>query len=96
MNLVKFPFYLQVFPPTDTFIPFKSKLSFDFLGISETLVKLNRNFLNPTYMPGYNIENTRTEFTDGRTLLYIKQGIIVLGLESTFVEVLEPGMSKII
>ena len=47
-------------------------------------------------MPGYNIGNTQTEFTDGGTLLYIKQGIIVLGLESTFVEVLEPGMSKII
>ena len=56
-------------------------------------------------MPGYNIEHTPTESSNGRTLLYIKQGINYKlqkdlqiykskKLESTFVEVLEPGMSK--
>ena len=83
----------------------ENKLNFDFLGISETCLKLNRNSLNPTSIPGYNIEHTPTESSNGGTLLYIKQGInykLRKGLhiykskelESTFVEVLEPGMSK--
>ena len=56
-------------------------------------------------MPGYNIEHTPTESSNGGTLLYIKHGINYKlrndlqiykskELESTFVEVLEPGMSK--
>ena len=83
----------------------ENKLNFDFLGISETRLKLNRNSLNPISMPGYNIEHTPTESSNGGTLLYIKQGINYKlrkdlqiykskELESTFVEVLEPGMSK--
>ena len=36
----------------------ENKLNFDFLGISETCLKLNRNSLNPISMPGYNIEHT--------------------------------------
>ena len=56
-------------------------------------------------MPGYNIEHAPTEFSNGGTLLYIKQGINYKlrkdlqiykskELESTFIEVFEPGMSK--
>ena len=56
-------------------------------------------------MPGYNIEHTATESSNYGTLLYIKQGINYKlrkdlqvykskELESTFVEVLETGMSK--
>ena len=54
-------------------------------------------------MPGYNIEHTATESSNDGTLLYIKQGINYKlrkdlqiykskELESTFIEVLEPGM----
>ena len=39
----------------------ENKLNLDFLGISETRLKLNRNSLNPISMPGYNIEHTPTE-----------------------------------
>ena len=53
----------------------ENKLNFDFLGISETRLKLNRNSLNPISMPGYNIKHTPTESSNGGTLLYIKQGI---------------------
>ena len=56
-------------------------------------------------MPGYNIEHTPTESSNGGTLLYIKQGINYKlrkdlqiykskELESTFIEVLEPGMPR--
>ena len=56
-------------------------------------------------MLGYNIEHTPNESSNGVTLLYIKQGINyklrkdlqiykAKELESTFVEVLESGMSK--
>ena len=53
----------------------KNKLNFDFLGISETHIKLNRNSLNPIYMPGYNIKHTPTESSNGGTLIYMKPGI---------------------
>ena len=80
----------------------ENKLNFDFLGTSETRVKLNRNYLNPTSMPGYKVEHKTTEYSNGGTLLYVKQGIKYKSrkdlqtykskeLESTFVEVLEPG-----
>ena len=83
----------------------ENKLNFDFLGIFETRLKLNRNSLNSISVPGYNIEYTTTESGNGRTLLYIKQGINYKlrkelqiykskELESIFVEVLERGMSK--
>ena len=56
-------------------------------------------------MPGYNIEHTATESSNDGTLLYIKQGINYKlrkdlqiykskELESTFIEVLEPGMPR--
>ena len=56
-------------------------------------------------MPGYNIEHTPTDSSNGGTLLYIKQGINYKlrndlqiykskELKSTFIEVLEPGMQK--
>ena len=38
----------------------ENKLNLDFLGITETHLKLNRNYLNPISMPGYNIEHTPT------------------------------------
>ena len=83
----------------------ENKLNFDFLGISETRLKLRRNSLHPISMPGYNIEHTPTETINGGTLFYIKQGINYKlrkdlqiykskELESTFVEMLEPGMPK--
>ena len=83
----------------------ENKLNFDFLGISETRLKLNRNSLNPISMPVYNIEHTPIKFSNDGTLLYIKQRInYKLGkdlqiykskeLESTFGEVLEPGMPR--
>ena len=53
----------------------ESKLNYDFLGIFETRVKLNRNSLNPISISGYNIEHTPTESSHGGTLLYIKQEI---------------------
>ena len=56
-------------------------------------------------MPGYNIEYTPTESSNGGTLLYIKQGINYKlrkdlqmykskELEPMFIEVLEPGISR--
>ena len=83
----------------------ENKLNFDFLGISETRLKLNRNSLNPISMPGCNIEHTPIESSNGGTLLYIKQGINNKSrkdlqiykskeLESTYVEVLEPGKPR--
>ena len=83
----------------------ENKLNFDFLGISETRLKLRRNSLHPISMPGYNTEHTPTESSNGGPLFYIKQGINYKlrkdlqiykskELESTFVEMLEPGMSK--
>ena len=83
----------------------ENKLNFNFLGINETRLKLNRNSLNPIFMPEYNIEHTTTESSNGGTLLYIKQGINYKlqkdlqickskELESTFVEVMESRMSK--
>ena len=85
----------------------ENKLNFDFLGISETCLKLNRNSLNPISMPGYNIEHTPTESSNGGTMLYIKQGINYKlrkdlqiykskELESTFVEVLNQECQKLI
>ena len=45
----------------------EKKLKFDFLGISEILLRLNRNSLNPISMPGYNIEHAPTESSNGGT-----------------------------
>ena len=53
----------------------ENKLNFDFLGISETRLKLNRNSLNSISMSGYDIEHTPTESSNGGILLYIKQEI---------------------
>ena len=83
----------------------ENKLIFNFLGIFETHLKLNRNSFNPISMPSYNIEYTPTESSNSGTLLYIKQGINYKirkdsqinkskELESMFVKVLESVMSK--
>ena len=53
----------------------ENKLNFDFLDISETHAKLNRNYLNPLSMPGYNIEPNPVKSSNGGTLFYIKQEI---------------------
>ena len=80
----------------------ENKLNFDFLGTSETRLKLNRNSLYPIlcHVTILNISQLIPVI-----LLYIKQGINdklrkylqiykPKGLESTFVEVLEPGKPK--
>ena len=83
----------------------ENKVIFDFSGIFETHLKLNRNSFNPISMPSYNIEYTPTESSNSGTVLYIKQGINYKirkdsqinkskELESMFVKVLEPVMSK--
>ena len=53
----------------------ENKLNFDFLGITQIHLKLNRNLLNPVSITGYNIEHTPTKARNSGTLLYIKQGI---------------------
>ena len=75
----------------------ENKLNFDFLGISETRLKLNRNSLNPISMPGYNIEHTLTESSNGGINYKLRKGLQIYKskeLESTFIEVSEPGMQK--
>ena len=80
----------------------ENKLNFDFLGTSETRLKLNRNSLYPIlcHVTILNIFQLIPVI-----LLYIKQGINYKlrkylqiykpkELESTFVEVLEPGKPK--
>ena len=54
----------------------ESKLNFDFLGISETHLKLNRNSLNPISMSGNNSEHTPTKSSNSETLLYINRELI--------------------
>ena len=103
-------FHLNIFSVTFHFdelivLMAENKHNFDFLDISEICLLLNRNSLNPISLLGYNIEHTPTDSSNGGTLLYIKQGINYelrkdlqiyksKELESTFVEVLSPGMSK--
>ena len=75
-------------------------LSLDFLGISESRLKLNQNPLTSLQLPGYNIEYTPTECNNRGTLLYIKKGMNYKlrkdlqiykpkQLESTFIEVVQ-------
>ena len=77
MNLMQFPFYFQVSLPIYFFhlnisslsfhfdeltaLLAENKINLDFLGFSETRVRLNRNSLNSISMPSYNIKHTPTE-----------------------------------
>ena len=77
MNLMQFPFYFQVslsiyfFHLNISSLSFhfdeltallaENKINLDFLGFSETRVRLNRNSLNPISMPSYNYKHTPTE-----------------------------------
>ena len=52
---------------------FGGKKSEKMYNVYCTRLKLNRNSLNPISIPGYNIEYTPAESSNGGTLLYIKQ-----------------------
>ena len=75
-------------------------MNFDFLEISESRLKLNKNPLTSVQLSGCNIEYTPTECNNGGTLLYVKKGINYKlrkdlqiykpkQLESTFIEVVQ-------
>ena len=77
-----------------------TNLNFDFLGISESRLKLNQNPLTSVQLAGYSIEYTPTEYNNGGTLRYVKKGINYKlrkdlqiykprQLESTFIEVVQ-------
>ena len=71
LNISSLPFH---FEELSTLIS-EHNLNFDFLGISESRLKLNQNPLTSVQLPGYNIEYTPTECNNGGTLLYVKKGI---------------------
>ena len=52
-----------------------NNLTFDILCISETRLKLNKTSLISISLPGYNIEYTTTESSNGGTLIYRKNDI---------------------
>ena len=75
------------------------------LCISETRLKLNKTSLTLISLPGYNIEYTTTDSRNGSTLIFIKNVIKYKlrkdlqiykskELESTFIEVIQPGKNK--
>ena len=71
LNISSLPFY---FEELSTLIS-EHNLNFDFLGISESRLKLNQNPLTSVQLPGYNIEYTPTECDNEGTLLYVKKGV---------------------
>ena len=71
LNISSLPFH---FEELSTLIS-EYNLNFDFLGISESHLKLNQNPLTSVQLPGCNIEYTLTECNNGGTLLYVKKGI---------------------
>ena len=56
----------------------ENKLDFYFLGVSESRIKLNGTTIISIQLPGYNLEYTPTERSNGGTLLYIKKHKIQL------------------
>ena len=52
-----------------------NNLKFDILYISETRLKLSKTSLTSISLPGYNIEYTTTELSNGSILIYIKNDI---------------------
>ena len=49
-----------------------NNLEFDIICISEIRLKLNKTSLTSISLPGYNIEYTTTESSNGGTLIYLK------------------------
>ena len=102
LNISSLPFHID---ELDTLLT-SNNLRFDILCISETRLKLNRTSLTSVYPPGYDIEYTTTESSNGGTLIYIKndvkyklrKGLQIYKskeLESTFIEVIQPDKNKI-
>ena len=96
LSISSLPFHFEELSTLIT----EHNLNFDFLGISESRLKLNQNPLTSIQLPGYNIEYTPTECNNGGTLLYIKKGVNYKlrkdlqiyqpkQLESTFIEVVQ-------
>ena len=52
-----------------------NNLKFHILSISETRLKLNKASLTSISLPGYNIEYTTIESSNGGTLIYVKNDI---------------------
>ena len=71
LNISSLPFHFEELSTLIT----QHNLNFNFLGISESRLKLNQNPLTSIQLPGYNIEYTPTEWNNGETLLYVKKGI---------------------
>ena len=71
LNISSLPFH---FEELSTLIS-EHNLNFDFLGISESRLKLNQNPLTSAQLPGYNIEYNPTECNNGGTFLYVKERI---------------------
>ena len=71
LNISSLPFH---FEDLSTLIS-EHNLNFDFLGISESRLKLNQNPLTSVQLPGYNIEYTPTECNNGGTFLDVKKRI---------------------
>ena len=102
LNISSLPFH---FEELSTLIS-EHNLNFDFLGISESCLKLNQNPLTEVQLPGYNIEYTPTECNNGGTLLYVKKGTNYKiqkdlqiykpkQLKSTFIEVVQNNKERI-
>ena len=70
LNISSLPFHFEELSTPIT----QHNLNFDFLGISESCLKLNQNPLTSIELPGYNIEYTPTKRNNGGTLLFIKKG----------------------
>ena len=96
LNISSLPFHFQELSTLIT----QHNLNFDFLGISESCLKLNQNPLTSIQLSGYYIEYTPTECNNRGTLLYVEKGINYKfrndlqiykskRLESTFIEVVQ-------
>ena len=95
LNNSSLPFHFEELSTLIT----EHNLNFDFLGISESRLKLNQNSLTSIQLPGYYIEYTPTECNNGGTLLYVKKGmnyklrkdlqIYKPKLKSTFIEIVQ-------
>ena len=68
LNIPSLPFHFE-----ELYTPLTSNnLQFGILCILETRLKLNKASLTSITLPGYNIEYTTTESSNGGTLIYIK------------------------
>ena len=97
LNISSLPFHFEELQTLLT----TYNLNFDILCISESRLKLNKKSLTSITLPGY----TTTEANKGGTLIYIKNDIKyklrkdlqiykTKELESTFIEVIQPGKKK--